>query len=109
MYLFFVFHRHDNIVRYYGSGVKGKNLSIFLEYMPGGSVRRLLDRFGVFEEKITLIYSAQMMRGLEFLHSNGVAHRDIKVRRCSSKRRFFCSCFSGGGGAGSVYSSVCIM
>lgn len=47
--------------------------------MPGGSVRKLLDRFGVFEEKIIFLYATQMMRGLEFLHANGVAHRDIKV------------------------------
>lgn len=55
-------------------------MSIFLEYMPGGSVRRLLDRFGAFEEKMTGLYVTQMMRGLDFLHTNGVAHRDIKVR-----------------------------
>lgn len=76
--------RHDNIVRYYGSGVKGKQLNIFLEYMPGGSIRKILEGFGPFEENITRLYAAQLMRGLEFLHSKGVAHRDIKVgaRRC---------------------------
>lgn len=55
---------------------------IFLEYMPGGSVRLLLDRFGVFEEKMTLLYAKQLLRGLSFLHANGVAHRDIKVCLC---------------------------
>lgn len=72
-------NRHENIVRYYGSGLKGNTMSIFLEYMPGGSVRRILDQFGAFEERITSLYAAQMMRGLEFLHSKGIAHRDIKV------------------------------
>ncbi|CAN0501322.1 unnamed protein product, partial [Laminaria digitata] len=71
--------RHENIVRYYGSGLEGHHMSIFLEYMPGGSVRSLLDRFGTFEEKMTRLYGAQLMRGVDFLHSNGVAHRDIKV------------------------------
>lgn len=55
---------------------------IFLEYMPGGSVRGLLDRFGGFEEHISVLYTEQLMQGLSFLHKNGVAHRDIKVRRC---------------------------
>lgn len=59
--------------------MREKTLSIYLEYMPGGSVRKILDRFGTFEEKMTSIYAAQMMKGLEFLHKNGVAHRDIKV------------------------------
>ena len=75
-------NRHENIVRSYGSSIKGKQMYIFLEYMPGGSVRLLLDRFGAFEEKITLLYAKQMLRGLSFLHANGVAHRDIKVCVC---------------------------
>lgn len=83
---FVVVTRHQNIVRCYGSATRDNTMSIFLEYMPGGSVRRLLDRFGEFEEKITRIYAAQMMRGLEFLHRNGVAHRDIKVRYGAMRR-----------------------
>eukprot|EP00752_Nemacystus_decipiens_P011842 g10504.t1 len=75
-------NKHENIVRSYGSSIKGKQIYIFLEFMPGGSVRLLLDRFGVFEEKISLLYAKQVLRGLIFLHANGVAHRDIKCANC---------------------------
>lgn len=75
-------NRHENIVRSHGSSIKGKQMYIFLEYMPGGSIRLLLDRFGVFEEKISLLYAKQVSRGLSFLHARGIAHRDVKVRAC---------------------------
>lgn len=71
---------HDNIVRYLGTDRSpGEPLSIFLEYVPGGSVRSLLDRFGPFEEAVIRVYTRQLLLGLAYLHSNGIAHRDIKV------------------------------
>ena len=69
---------HENIVRYLGTERTGDTLSIFLEYVPGGSVRSLLERFGCFEEAVIRIYARQLLLGLEYLHSNGIAHRDIK-------------------------------
>lgn len=66
-------------MRSFGSSIKGQQICIFLEYMPGGSVRHLLDRFGALEETMTFLYAKQLLRGLSFLHKNGVAHRDIKV------------------------------
>eukprot|EP00903_Cladosiphon_okamuranus_P016048 g14817.t1 len=75
-------NKHENIVKSYGSSIKDKQMYIFLEYMPGGSVRRLLDHFGVFPDKIVLLYAKQLLRGLSFLHDNGVAHRDIKCANC---------------------------
>lgn len=78
-------------------------MSIFLEYMPGGSVRKLLDRFGEFEEKITRIYAAQMMRGLNFLHRNGVAHRDIKVRLLFNRRGVWASSGYGSVSLGGIW------
>jgi serine/threonine protein kinase len=42
-------------------------------------VRSLLDRFGPFEEQVIRVYSRQLLLGLAYLHSNGFAHRDIKV------------------------------
>jgi len=72
---------HENIVRYMGTERSGDTLSIFLEYVPGGSVRSLLDRFGCFEEAVIRTYARQLLLGLEYLHSNGIAHRDIKGER----------------------------
>ncbi|CAM9140549.1 unnamed protein product [Ectocarpus sp. 12 AP-2014] len=80
-------NRHENIVKSYGSSIKGNTMFIFLEYMPGGSVRGLLDRFGGFEEHVSLLYTEQLMQGLSFLHKNGVAHRDIKCANCLVNER----------------------
>ncbi|CAM9581858.1 unnamed protein product, partial [Scytosiphon promiscuus] len=80
-------NKHENIVRSFGSSTKGQQICIFLEYMPGGSVRHLLDRFGALEETMTLLYAKQLLRGLSFLHRNGVAHRDIKCANCLVDQR----------------------
>lgn len=53
--------------------------SIFLEYVSGGSVRNLLDKFGTLSEDLVNNYSRQLLLGLEYLHHNGIAHRDIKA------------------------------
>ncbi len=38
-------------------------LHIFLEYVPGGSISSMLDRFGKFSEEITKGYARQVGRG----------------------------------------------
>ena len=44
--------RHPNIVRYIGTEVTPLALSIFLEYVPGGSLKALIDKFGQLEESV---------------------------------------------------------
>jgi serine/threonine protein kinase len=61
-------------------------LSIFLEYVPGGSVRSLLDRFGAFEEAVVARYGRQILSGLDYLHAHGIAHRDIKAQTHAAPR-----------------------
>jgi len=70
---------HENIVRYLGTQKEGSTLSIFLEYVPGGSIRQLLNRFGALDEAVIRVYTRQLLLGLEYLHSAGIAHRDIKA------------------------------
>ncbi|CAM9555732.1 unnamed protein product, partial [Phaeothamnion confervicola] len=70
---------HRNIVKYYGIERTDTSLSIFLEYVPGGSVLGVLTSVGSFGEQVIRLYSQQLLMGLEFLHRNGVAHRDIKA------------------------------
>jgi serine/threonine protein kinase/WD40 repeat protein len=70
--------RHPNIVRYYGAQRSGDSLCIFLEYIPGGSVKMLLDGYGGLAESIVRRYTRYLLLGLEYLHRNGIAHRDIK-------------------------------
>lgn len=67
--------KHENIVRYLGTERTGDALHIFLEYVPGGSIASLLTRFGAFPEAVIRAYTAQLLRGLEYLHARGIMHR----------------------------------
>lgn len=69
---------HPNIVRYLGTAREDESLNILLEFVPGGSISSLLGKFGSFPESVIRMYTKQLLLGLEYLHKNGIMHRDIK-------------------------------
>ncbi|XP_042515998.1 mitogen-activated protein kinase kinase kinase NPK1-like isoform X2 [Macadamia integrifolia] len=69
---------HPNIVRYLGTVREEETLNILLEFVPGGSISSLLGKFGSFPEPVIRMYTKQLLLGLEYLHKNGIMHRDIK-------------------------------
>ncbi|CAN4087718.1 unnamed protein product [Withania somnifera] len=70
--------RHPNIVQYYGTETIGDKLYIYLEYVSGGSIYKLLQEYGAFGEAAIRSYTQQILSGLAYLHAKNTVHRDIK-------------------------------
>ncbi|XP_062219849.1 mitogen-activated protein kinase kinase kinase YODA-like [Phragmites australis] len=70
--------QHPNIVRYYGSETVDDKLYIYLEYVSGGSIHKLLQEYGQFGEQAIRSYTKQILLGLAYLHAKDTVHRDIK-------------------------------
>ena len=70
---------HPNIVQYLGCERKEFSISIFLEYISGGSVGSCLRKHGKFEESLVSSLTRQTLGGLAYLHQEGVLHRDLKA------------------------------
>ncbi|KAL5005591.1 hypothetical protein ScPMuIL_016749 [Solemya velum] len=69
---------HERIVQYYGCQQNRTCLSIFMEYMPGGSVKDELNKYGSLKESLSRKYTRHVLEGLAYLHENVIVHRDIK-------------------------------
>ncbi|PVD33930.1 hypothetical protein C0Q70_05192 [Pomacea canaliculata] len=69
---------HTNIVGYLGTSFEDNIVSIFMQFVPGGSIASILARFGALDEAVFRRYTRQILQGVEYLHSNDVIHRDIK-------------------------------
>ncbi|CAI4221700.1 unnamed protein product [Auanema sp. JU1783] len=69
---------HSRIVKYLGVEHKVHEIFIFMEYMPGGSVKDLIAIEGELNENVALRYTRQILQGLAYLHSKKIVHRDIK-------------------------------
>ena len=71
---------HKNIVKYIHTQVSGsrKGVEIIMEYVSGGSVRSILDKYGHLEEGVVAKYLKQALEGVAYLHQNSIMHRDIK-------------------------------
>lgn len=70
--------RHPHIVQYLGSSSDANTLNIFLEYIPGGSIAKMLVDYGSLNEALVANFVRQILVGLTYLHGRGIIHRDIK-------------------------------
>ncbi|KAL4224924.1 hypothetical protein ACF0H5_015620 [Mactra antiquata] len=69
---------HKNIVGYMGTSLEDSIVSIFMQFVPGGSIASILARFGALDEAVFRKYTRQILEGVVYLHQNDVIHRDIK-------------------------------
>ncbi|CAR25664.1 hypothetical protein ZYGR_0A02290 [Zygosaccharomyces rouxii] len=70
---------HINIVKYHGFIQKSHNLYIILEYCSHGSLKNYISRGNGLPESKAKVYVKQTLNGLNYLHEQGVIHRDIKA------------------------------
>ncbi|KAI0641037.1 kinase-like domain-containing protein [Trametes meyenii] len=71
---------HPNVILYLGREETPKFFSVFMEYLPGGSVENLLRKYGWFEDTLVSTFIRQIVTGLEYLHSHGIVHGDLCAR-----------------------------
>ena len=70
---------HPNIVQYLGYERKEFSISIYLEYISGGSIGSCLRKHGKFEESVVRSMTRQTLEGLAYLHAEGILHCDLKA------------------------------
>lgn len=71
---------HLNIVKYYQTDLSADmtSIDVLIEYVPGGSLKRIIQKYNKLEETIVRHYIKQLVYGLIYLHEHGVVHRDLK-------------------------------
>ncbi|PKA63645.1 Serine/threonine-protein kinase EDR1 [Apostasia shenzhenica] len=73
--------RHPNVVLFMGAVMRPPNLSILTEFLPRGSLYRLLHRPNVkLDEKRRLKMALDVAKGMNYLHTSHptIVHRDLK-------------------------------
>ncbi|KAF3664633.1 putative zinc transporter 4, chloroplastic-like [Capsicum annuum] len=74
--------RHPNVVLFMGAVTRPPNLSILTEYLPRGSLYKLLHRPSIqIEEKKRLRMALDVAKGMNYLHTSNplIVHRDLKT------------------------------
>ena len=69
---------HRNVVRTHDLGEAEGVHFLTMEYVPGTTLRDILDRRGVVARRPGLQIAKQVCRGLAAVHEAGIVHRDIK-------------------------------
>jgi tetratricopeptide (TPR) repeat protein len=69
---------HPHIVTVYTLKVLDPNVYLVMEYLPGGSLRGLLEQRGPLPVEEAARIAADVCEGLAAAHAKGIVHRDVK-------------------------------
>ncbi len=69
---------HPNVVSVFDQGRDGSYLYLAMEYLPGRTLRNLLDERGWFPPREALAIMVPLLSGLGAAHTAGIVHRDVK-------------------------------
>ncbi|CAF2936893.1 unnamed protein product [Rotaria sp. Silwood2] len=70
--------QHENIIRFYGHVQDDSTYYLFLEHAAGDELFKKIKSNGGIPECLAQLYFKQVVCGMAYLYSLGVAHRDLK-------------------------------
>ncbi|KAI0293257.1 kinase-like domain-containing protein [Russula brevipes] len=70
---------HPSIVKYEGMARDEHTLKIVIEYAENDSLKEKLELSGKINETLAANYVVEILEGLDFLHSNGIVHGNLKA------------------------------
>lgn len=69
---------HPNIVQVYNTVITNSTKCIIMEYVEGITLKKHIDHRGALPEREVLYYASQILSALDYIHSKGIVHCDIK-------------------------------
>ena len=70
---------HSNIVKLYNTFCDAQNQYIILEHCKGGNLKDKFKQKGRFSESDVKLFLHQALSALDYIHTCGIVHRDIKL------------------------------
>ena len=71
--------RHKNIVRLYDSFESNKHIVFVMELCAGGDLLNYVRKRRKLKEDSAKFVFRQVVEGLQYCHSKGIVHRDMKL------------------------------
>ena len=70
---------HKSIVKILETFESDKYILIIMEYISGGNLQNFVKKRRKLTEKTAKILFKQIIEGIQYIHSQGIVHRDIKL------------------------------